>query len=216
MQTYYRENNTKLSANFTSREFNCKCGKCKTTLIDSQLVRYLQLIRNHFGKPVTLNSAYRCADHNRAVNGSGKSKHLTGQAADIVVRGVEPKEVAKYAESIGVKGIGLYDTFTHIDTRGTKAFWYGHEQEYRDSFINPSNSPTKPEVATVSKITIELPTLRKGAVNNYVNVLQALLGIFIDGVFGKDTEEAVKAYQKKNGLAADGVVGAKTWTELFS
>ena len=36
----------------------------------------------------------------------------------------------------------------------------------------------------------------------------------IDGVFGLKTEEAVKAFQKKNGLTADGVVGAKTLAAL--
>lgn len=216
MNTYKRGNNTKLSSNFSVREFECKCGKCKNTLIDSQLVKYLQLIRNHFGKAVTITSGYRCADHNKAVGGASKSKHTLGQAADIKVQGVEPKEVAKYAESIGVKGIGLYDTFTHIDSRASKAFWYGNNEEYRESFINPSNSPTNTEVATTNKIVIFLPTLRKGASNKYVNVLQALLGIFMDGVYGTNTEAAVKEFQKKKGLAADGVVGVKTWEELFS
>ena len=42
-------------------------------------------------------------------------------------------EIAKYAESIGVLGIGLYETdkdghFVHIDTRTKKSFWYGHKR----------------------------------------------------------------------------------------
>ena len=37
----------------------------------------------------------------------------------------------------------------------------------------------------------------------------------IDGDFGKGTEEAVKAFQKSNGLTVDGVVGPKTWNALF-
>jgi len=52
---------------------------------------------------------------------------------------VAPREVAKYAESIGIKGIGLYETnadghFTHIDTRTVKSFWYGQKEEYRSTF----------------------------------------------------------------------------------
>ena len=55
-------------------------------------------------------------------------------AADIVVKGVAPKDVAAYAEAIGIKGIGLYPTFTHIDTRRKKSFWYGAQQEARSTF----------------------------------------------------------------------------------
>ena len=55
-------------------------------------------------------------------------------AADIVVKGVKPLEVARYTESIGIKGIGLYSSFVHVDTRTRKSFWYGHKQEYRATF----------------------------------------------------------------------------------
>lgn len=139
MAEYARGAAAQLSTNFNSREFECKCGKCQTVKISKELVTYLQLIRQHFGKPITINSGYRCAAHNKAVGGATGSKHTQGMAADIVVKDVEPKEVAKYAESIGVKGIGLYETaadgyFTHIDTRKTKSFWYGQRQEYRTTF----------------------------------------------------------------------------------
>lgn len=205
MKTYRREANEQLSANFNSREFNCKCGKCKTTLIDTQLVGYLQLIRNHFGKPVTINSAYRCAEHNKAVGGASKSKHTLGQAADIVVKGVEPKEVAKYAESIGVKGIGLYDSFTHVDTRAAKSFWVGYEQKHAESFCG----------APGSEITVNLPTLQRGSKGKYVGVLQALVGVTVDKDFGKKTEAAVKALQRKHGIGESGKADAKTWGAAF-
>jgi uncharacterized protein YcbK (DUF882 family) len=93
-------------------------------------VEYVQRIRDHFGKPVTITSPYRCEVHNAKVSGATRSNHMQGKAADIVVQGVSSREVAKYAESIGILGIGLYETakdgyFTHIDTRTSKAFWYG-------------------------------------------------------------------------------------------
>ena len=134
MATYARGNNTKLSSNFKIKEFDCKCGKCKNTIIDSKLVNSLQLIRNHFGKSVIINSGYRCAKHNKAVGGAALSKHRFGMAADIRVQGVAPEDVAAYAEAIGLKGIGLYPSFVHIDTRRKKAYWYGHKQEARSTF----------------------------------------------------------------------------------
>lgn len=134
MTTYNRGINKKLSSNFYLKEFECKCGKCKKTTVDANLVYSLQLIRNYFNKPLIINSAYRCAKHNKSVGGATLSKHLFGMAADIVVKGVAPKDVAAYAESIGLKGIGLYPTFVHIDTRRAKSFWYGAKQEARATF----------------------------------------------------------------------------------
>lgn len=129
-----------LSANFRSVEFDCHgVGCCKETLVDMQLVEYLQKIRDHFGKPIIISSGYRCERHNRSVGGATASKHKAGMAADIMVTDVKPAEVAKYAESIGILGIGLYETnkdgfFVHIDTRTSKGFWYGQGQAYRSTF----------------------------------------------------------------------------------
>lgn len=146
---YKKGNAVRLSNNFISTEFDCKGnGCCSETLIDEKLVNYLQQIRNHFGRPVIINSGYRCTSHNKAVNGATKSKHLYGMAADIYINGIEPKEVAKYAESLGIKGIGLYDTFVHIDTRTTKSFWYGSNQEYRSTF----GGTVKEEAAVVEDV----------------------------------------------------------------
>lgn len=226
MATYTKDKPVKLSNNFISTEFDCKGndGCCKATIINPQLVIYLQAIRDHFGKPITITSGYRCLKHNQRVGGATGSRHTKGDAADIVVSGVAPKEVAKFAESIGVKGIGLYETqadgyFVHIDTRVSKSFWYGQSEEYRSTFgsssNNSSNSPTKQELTTANKITVSLPTLQSGNKNNYVGVLQALLGIPADNDYGKNTKAAVIAIQKKKGLKQDGICGADTWEAAF-
>lgn len=57
--------------------------------------------------------------------------------------------------------------------------------------------------------------LRKGSNGNEVKSLQGALHLFVDGVFGKLTEEAVKEFQRTNGLKPDGIVGDKTWEKLF-
>lgn len=49
------------------------------TLVDN----ILDPLREAWGKPITVNSGYRCAALNRAVGGSKTSQHMTGQAADI-------------------------------------------------------------------------------------------------------------------------------------
>lgn len=47
-----------------------------------------------------------------------------------------------------------------------------------------------------------------------VFVPEAAYGVTVDGDFGDKTEAAVKAFQRKCGLTADGVVGAETWRRL--
>jgi len=137
-----------LSKYFNSTEFDCHgSGCCSMTLINSKLVEYLDKIREHFNAPVTISSGYRCAIHNKNVGGATGSRHNKGDAADIVVKGHSPREVAQYAESIGIKGIGLYETakdgyFVHIDTRNYKSFWYGQAQVAKTTFGSSSSSST--------------------------------------------------------------------------
>lgn len=121
-----KDGNKKLSNNFKVKEFACKDGS-DPIFIDSELVEVVQKIRNHFGKPVTITSAYRTTQHNKSVGGTTYSQHLYGKAADIKVSGISPKKVAEYAEKIlqGSGGIGIYDTFTHIDCRSQKSRWNG-------------------------------------------------------------------------------------------
>lgn len=69
---------------------------------------------------------------------------------------------------------------------------------------------------------VGLPLLRRGAgispqaPSKDVAMLQSRLGIPADGRFGAGTEAAVKAFQARRSLSADGIVGPNTWTALFS
>lgn len=115
---------TKLSNHFNRGEFACKCG-CGFDTVDIELIKVLEHVRHHFDRPVTINSAARCKDRNRAEGGSDKSQHLIGRAADIVVDMVPSDIVHEFLdETYGSDyGLGRYDTFTHVDTRGSRARW---------------------------------------------------------------------------------------------
>jgi peptidoglycan hydrolase-like protein with peptidoglycan-binding domain len=58
------------------------------------------------------------------------------------------------------------------------------------------------------------PTLRQGATGAHVRDLQRALKVTVDGGFGPATRAAVVAFQRRNNLLPDGVVGAMTWTAL--
>lgn len=224
VKTYQENSKVQLSKNFNSYEFRCGLGRpcsCSTILIDDKLVEYLQKIRDHFGKSITITSAYRCPSYNKSIGSGTGSYHTKGMAADIVVSGVVPREVAKYAESIGILGIGLYETsadghFVHIDTRTTKSFWYGQGQEYRSTFGGSTSTSNNSSTTTSSSTSSGYKTLSMGSNGSAVKELQEKLNSLnyscgiADGDFGTKTASAVREFQRKNGLSVDGIAGPKT------
>ena len=115
---------------FKRSEFKCKCGKyCDGFPVEpsEKLVELLETIRDHFNAPVTVASGVRCKTHNTNVGGASASQHLYGTAADIKVKGKTPKEVAAYCQTLlpNSGGIGLYNTWVHVDVRSNKARWNG-------------------------------------------------------------------------------------------
>ena len=116
----------KISPNFRVSEFACKDGS-DTVFISPGLVTVLQKIRDHFAKPVIINSAYRNDAYNKKVGGADYSQHKYGTAADIHINGVSPAAIAAYVETImpNSGGIGIYSSFLHLDVRAARARWNG-------------------------------------------------------------------------------------------
>lgn len=121
---------SKLSENFDSSEFKCKCcGGLPKNGMNPNLIELLQELRNKLGKSISITSGYRCEYHNRKVKGAKNSQHVLGNAADIRVAGMSAHEVHDYIASHfnqRAKGLGKYPNFTHVDVRsGDKARWVG-------------------------------------------------------------------------------------------
>lgn len=121
-----KDGGKKLSTNFAVKEFACKDGS-DAVLVAPRLVMVLQSLRSHFCAAVTINSGYRTPQYNARVGGVMDSQHCYGTAADIVVRGKTPAQVAAYARQLMPDwgGVGVYDSFCHIDVREAKADWAG-------------------------------------------------------------------------------------------
>ena len=75
--------------------------------------------------PIVVTSGYRTPAHNARTEGAARSSmHLYGYAADMCVPGYGPRAPALAAKLVGGAGIGLYDTFTHLDVWRPR-FWIG-------------------------------------------------------------------------------------------
>lgn len=94
-------------------------------------------------------------------------------------------------------------------------------------YITEPKNTTANKTETTSKgdnkVNVKLDVLQKGSKGEQVKALQRMLYAMgyelgnnpIDGDFGTKTDDAVRSYQKKNGLTVDGIVGQNTWSKLL-
>jgi uncharacterized protein YcbK (DUF882 family) len=89
----------------------------------------LEKFRQEIGKPVVLTSVYRSPRYNASVGGARRSQHKEFCAIDFKVVGAGgPSDWARVLRRLrdnGVfrGGVGLYNTFVHVDTRGYNVNW---------------------------------------------------------------------------------------------
>lgn len=101
--------------NFSPAEIACRgTGKL---LINSAALDRLHALRDQVDKPLIVRSAYRSPEHNRAVGGVKRSKHLIGAAFDIAMENHDPVIFEVAAREVGFLGFGFYPRsgFMHVD-----------------------------------------------------------------------------------------------------
>jgi zinc D-Ala-D-Ala carboxypeptidase len=114
-----------LSTYFSTSEFSCKCSypECVRQKIAIELVDKLTRVRAAVGKPIQINSGYRCNRHQADLVAGGQvetvqhSTHELGRAADITCRLMTPllEECEKE-----FKAIGVARNWLHVDLRDDK------------------------------------------------------------------------------------------------
>lgn len=120
MPFWKRSQKIQLTKHFNSDEFCCRCQICSDQVIDSQALAKLEALRQDFGAPITVTSAFRCARHQAVLRSQGVetakgvSSHELGIAFDLTCDDL-PK-LAQLAEN-HFNNIGLARTFIHVDTR---------------------------------------------------------------------------------------------------
>lgn len=127
IEFYMKGSNVQLSKNFDLKEFECKCKNpdCMYVLVDRSQIERLQRLRDDLGVAITINSGFRCQKHNEKVGGAKNSQHMLGTATDIAINNMKLSDVYEKAKNFGFMGLGIYNTFIHLDSRdaSTAAVW---------------------------------------------------------------------------------------------
>lgn len=121
--------------------------------------------------------------------------------------------VAALLTKIGADAVMAVGHKEYAKPRGRKidpAFDMVEFRENVESIMGPDATVRRP-VRTEDPIRV---MLRKGDRGESVRVLQQKLGIITDGIFGPDTQSAVKEFQREHSLVVDGIVGPATWKAL--
>jgi len=95
-----------------------------------RLIEFIDFLQDHLapGAPVTITSGYRDPEYNTALRDKGRlaakaSLHQYGMAADLIIKGVQPRKLWDYVKALGFGGTGFYKgESVHIDV-GPARFW---------------------------------------------------------------------------------------------
>ena len=99
---------------FTEQELTCKC--CGENHMDELFMRKVVRIRAKLGFPFSVNSAYRCPEHNNNVSSTGlDGPHTTGRALDIKANSRQKALIMRAAAEEGMTRFGIAKSFVHFD-----------------------------------------------------------------------------------------------------
>lgn len=136
----------KLSPNFTLEELTVTNQRVRNEANEEEIkhlkalaVNILQPLRDAIGKPIHINSAFRSESVNRLVGGSPTSQHRLGQAADIRVDGMTPRQVVRKIMELKLPYDQLIEepSWTHVSfgprkrRQTLRAFWSGGRMNYK-------------------------------------------------------------------------------------
>jgi len=171
----------------------------------------------------------RTVEQQKQYVASGKSKtmqsyHLVGQALDWVPIVDGKPDWNAYSQRPFLTAIEQAEKLGF--TSGYRWGWdaphlqfqykgYGTDKESENKTISKPGSSVKEQAKSEAIVPYPGKPLKVGSKGKDVERIQRALKIKVDGVFGKQTEAAVKAYQKRKGLVVDGIVGSQTWNMLF-
>ena len=103
-------------------------------------------------------------------------------------------------------------TFYCFPAPGADPFGYTNNKRAPKS---GSSQSADADSETYVDLSIRLPQISEGSKGKAVQIWESLIQVAVTGTFDKRLDEATKMWQNKHGLAADGIVGPKTWRKGF-
>ena len=179
------------------REF--RANSCSNVLWTTrQTMEAWNRLRTDFGGPIRIGAAFRRIWEGRH---AAQSQHYAGTALDIGQGMTQAQRNRIHALAVQSRVWG------HVDPLRLTPTWVHVDRRFG---------------APACRGGAGYPTVRQGSRGVYVFVLQDALttlgftGSALDGVFGPRTDAMVRAFQRRFGLAVDGIVGCNTWREAAS
>jgi hypothetical protein len=161
------------------------------------------------GNPATGLGWYVTIEHNDDETWYSMYGHLNAQ-------GLPVKSVVKSGQIIGYMG---HSGETVPTGTGGTHLHFGVCRDYvasnvtKSKWVDPTNLLSTGSEAPIQK-GVYMKSIKKGSTGEQVRILQAFLGLTVDGSFGPATDKTFRAWQTKQGLTADGSCGPKSWTAL--
>ena len=183
-------------------------------------------------------SVYQTLDHSDGAwaVGDGKGKYgITNRNSINIEICVNPEtdyyKAVNYAEQLAAQLLKQYGWGTdrlkrhydasrkncprRIQAEGRWPEFVKKTAAYMKGATTVKNTTTKNTVTLTDKIEVQFPVIQRGSKGTAVSMLQAMLGVKVDGDFGNDTDTSLKAFQKNVKLTADGICGKDTWTKVI-
>lgn len=150
----------------------------------------------------------------------------TNQLRDVKIEGVSSastdqnycyKDYPNIIKSQGLNGYPKTNTTPSDNNSNKNDSWILRLQKELNNqgFRDSSNKKLVEDDIAGPRTLSACPTVRKGARGNITKLIQGKVNVKADGIFGKDTYNAVKKYQTDNKLSVDGIVGKNTWRKLL-
>lgn len=112
----------KETKNFKQHEWECKCGCDQDHKMTDKAMLKVQALRDIYGAPLVLTSAWRCKDHPTERNKAQPGQHNKGTAVDISVSsGSMAYQIISIGLELGATGFAYGNGFVHLDWRESTA-----------------------------------------------------------------------------------------------
>lgn len=117
-----KNENVRLCAGLTSREFQCRCftQSCRSTMVSKLLLAAYETFRLRVNIALSIRSGFRCTLHNDVEGGKSMSRHLSGEAIDIALKelleaGFSKTTIKAMLFEAGFKFVYFGNDFVHAD-----------------------------------------------------------------------------------------------------